>query len=60
MTDTDEEQSADQDVNNIATHVELPVPTKENDWLGFCQSAVKLQNGDRKVSFTPPIHNVRL
>ncbi|KAK3052956.1 hypothetical protein LTR09_006020 [Extremus antarcticus] len=28
--------------------VPLPVPTKENDWLGFCQSAVKLQNGDRK------------
>ncbi|KAK5165899.1 uncharacterized protein LTR77_008823 [Saxophila tyrrhenica] len=28
----------------------LPVPTKENDWLGFCQSAVKLQNGDRRGS----------
>jgi hypothetical protein len=28
----------------------LPVPTKENDWLGFCQSAIKLQNGDRKVN----------
>jgi hypothetical protein len=27
----------------------LPVPTKENDWLGFCPSAVKLQNGDRRV-----------
>ena len=30
----------------------LPVPTKENDWLGFCQSAIKLQNGDRKVAHT--------
>ena len=30
----------------------LPVPGKDNDWLGFCQSAIKLQNGDRKVSCT--------
>lgn len=27
----------------------MPVPTKENDWLGFCPSAVKLQNGDKRV-----------
>ena len=26
----------------------LPNPTKENDWLGFCPGAVKLQNGDKK------------
>ena len=30
----------------------LPVPSKENDWLGFCQSAIKLQNGDRKVNLS--------
>lgn len=27
----------------------LPAPSKDNDWLGFCQSAIKLQHGDRKV-----------
>ena len=26
------------------------IPCKENDWLGFCPSAVKLQNGDKKNS----------
>jgi hypothetical protein len=26
----------------------LPTPSKENDWLGFCPSAIKLQNGDKK------------
>lgn len=30
----------------------LPVPTKENNWLGFCPSAVKLQNGDKRVRET--------
>ncbi|KAK3648611.1 hypothetical protein LTR56_007437 [Elasticomyces elasticus] len=29
---------------------QLPIPSKENDWLGFCPSAVKLQHGDRKTS----------
>ncbi|KAF2481311.1 hypothetical protein BDY17DRAFT_301080 [Neohortaea acidophila] len=29
---------------------QLPVATKENEWLGFCPSAVKLQNGDRRGS----------
>ena len=28
----------------------LPTPCKENDWLGFCPAAVKLQSGDRKTS----------
>ena len=27
----------------------LPVPTKENNWLGFCPSAIKLQNGGKRV-----------
>lgn len=30
----------------------LPTLSKDNDWLGFCPSAVKLQNGDRKVCAT--------
>ncbi|KAK3069596.1 hypothetical protein LTR53_013558 [Teratosphaeriaceae sp. CCFEE 6253] len=28
----------------------VATPTKDNDWLGFCPAAVKLQNGDKKTS----------
>ncbi|KAK0808311.1 hypothetical protein LTR91_015149 [Friedmanniomyces endolithicus] len=28
----------------------IPTPCKENEFLGFCPSAVKLQNGDKKTS----------
>jgi len=27
----------------------LPVAAKDNNWLGFCPAAIKLQNGDKKV-----------
>ena len=40
----------DEHASSTPTLHELPVPTKENDWLGFCHSAMKLQNGDRKVT----------
>lgn len=30
----------------------IPTPTPENDYLGFCKSAWKLQNGDRAKAFT--------
>ena len=49
MTMADRTQSDDIPTAKPST-APLPVPTKENDWLGFCQSAIKLQNGDRKVS----------
>lgn len=26
----------------------IPIATKDNEWLGFCPCAVKLQQGDRK------------
>lgn len=29
----------------------IPTPNPENDYLGFCKGAWKLQNGDRKSSF---------
>ncbi|KAK5125151.1 hypothetical protein LTR85_000827 [Meristemomyces frigidus] len=31
------------------TSTPVPTPTSENDYLGFCKSAWKLQNGDRKA-----------
>ena len=40
---------SDHDDGNQVAPAALPTPAKENDWLGFCQSAIKLQNGDRKV-----------
>ena len=48
---SDQRQSDDFAIAKPST-APLPVPTKENDWLGFCQSAIKLQNGDRKVNLT--------
>jgi hypothetical protein len=30
----------------------VPTPTPENDYLGFCKSAWRLQNGDRKGALT--------
>lgn len=31
-----------------STSVNVPTPTPENDYLGFCKCAWKIQNGDRK------------
>ncbi|KAK4540869.1 hypothetical protein LTR36_008811 [Oleoguttula mirabilis] len=31
------------------TSTPIPTPTSENDYLGFCKTAWKLQNGDRKA-----------
>lgn len=47
MADGEQAETLTEDSENEGAP--LPVPTKENNWLGFCQSAVKLQNGDRKV-----------
>lgn len=38
-----------QHIEDVRTQAVMPVPSKENDWLGFCAHAVKLQNGDKKV-----------
>jgi hypothetical protein len=56
LTMSDQVQSDDIPTAKPST-APLPVPSKENDWLGFCQSAIKLQNGDRKVNSTiSPTH----
>lgn len=39
-----------QHIEDVRTAAVMPVPSKDNDWLGFCMHAVKLQNGDKKVS----------
>lgn len=38
-----------QHIEDVRTQAVMPAPSKENDWLGFCASAIKLQNGDKKV-----------
>jgi len=38
-----------QHIEDVRTAAVMPVPSKENDFLGFCMHAVKLQNGDKKV-----------
>ncbi|KAI5361351.1 hypothetical protein Slin14017_G080840 [Septoria linicola] len=36
---------------NVASQPQIAQPNPDNDYLGFCKSAWKLQNGDRKGSF---------
>lgn len=42
-----------QHIEDVRMQAVMPVPSKDNDWLGFCISAIKLQNGDKKVRTAP-------
>lgn len=49
-----------QHIEDVRHPAVMPVPSKENDFLGFCASAVKLQNGDKKVCPPQAVLNLLL